>query len=237
MKVRGECLWSFQPDLAHDKWLLFLHYGILGCFELTTLIVQVFQPGTVPPSRSLPKSLPCCRGWGPVRDRKLGRRDGKVLIIRASLYLCKDFLKLLLSYYSSHQTYMNLYSKELSTKTATYLIICCVGWGRFAVGCSSAAGFWANTGFLLWGECFLLYFPALTIHYSFLQLPPAPSLTFGKVTCLGFIAFFVCSDCCSKDEQEGKLLYGPLHGNLLKVIDLRWLLLLPSLTIASLHEI
>lgn len=190
MKVRGEWLWSFQPDLAHDKWLLFLHYGILGCFELTTLIVQVFQPGTVPPSRSLPKSLPWCRGWGPVRHRKLGRRDGKVLIIRASLYLCKTSWNYCFHIYSSHQNYTNLYSKELSTKTATYLIICCVGWGRFAVGCSSAAGFWANTGFLLWGECFLLYFPALTIHYSFLQLPPAPSLTFWEGHMPGIYSFF-----------------------------------------------
>ena len=138
-----------------------------------------------------------------MRNRKLGRRDGKAFIIRASLYCCKDFLELLLwCIFSSHQTWkeipnwmysfflisvykgdmvawlstewrrtsmllftnfsfdicMDLYSKELATKIASGLIICHIEWERFAVGCSSDAGFWANTRFLLLGEWFLLSF-------------------------------------------------------------------------------
>lgn len=82
------------------------------------------------------------------------------------------------------------YSEELSTKIARGLMICHVGWGRFTVGWRSAAGFWANTRFLLLGGCFAVL-PALTSHYWYLHLPPAPSLTFWEGHTLGLYSFFL----------------------------------------------
>lgn len=63
-------------------------------------------------------------------------------------------ISMLLSTYLSFDICINLFSEELSTKVASGLVIRHIGRERIAVGCSSAVGFWANTRFLLLGECF-----------------------------------------------------------------------------------
>lgn len=132
---------------------------------------------------------------------------------------------------------MNLHSKELSTKIASGLTVCCIGWERITVGCSSAVGFWANTRFLLLGEyfcCTSCIDSSLLISLSSL----CSLLDFlGRSHAWDLQLFLYMCDCCSKDKCEGKLLYVPVPANLLKVRDLRWLLLLPFLTTISQYEI
>lgn len=85
---------------------------------------------------------------------------------------------------------MNLYSKELPTRIASGLIICCERWERFAVGCSSAVEFWANTRFLLLGQCVCCTFCIVLVIIDIPIFPLLPPWLLGRIICLGFTALF-----------------------------------------------
>lgn len=212
MKVKGGCPWSFP---LHDKCPAFFSGESRSVLHGQLSLLQAFQPGTAHPSRSLPKSLSPCRGRRIIRNRKLGRNDGKVSIFRANLSTAQTSWNNCSGFCFSHQTQkeipnlvydfflisvykvnmgawfnaewrrtsvlllenldfdtcMNFYSEKFSTRVASGLMICCEGWQRFQLW-----GFELILDFSFWDNV-LAVLPALSSHYWYPHLPPAPSLT------------------------------------------------------------
>lgn len=118
MKVKGGCPWSFPPDLLHDNVLPFFGGESHSVLHRQLSLLQAFLPGTAPPSRSLPKSLSLCRGRRFIRNRKLGRNDGKVSIFRANLPTAQTSWNNCSGFCFSHQT-----QKEISNLVYDFFLI------------------------------------------------------------------------------------------------------------------